>query len=600
MARVEWAAIGGDEVETVVAVLLYNKFPRAVRVRPSQGDYGIDVLVPAAADPAVVNVYQIKKFATNLTAGQKSQIEESFRRLMIGLVRRGVPVGDWYLVMPLDPTLDNRDWFDAMPDAVIAAMFAYEKLALTDGEQRRITEWRTAPGRIIDWKGLIFCEALTSEFWFVPDYYLHGGRERLRGAVADIAQLLHVDRTLPAADEVDTTAVLAPADIREHLGRLQRALDGDPHYRYGLSLDPAPPPLHDEPGLIAATQEIRADGSCITFRIYARFAESLNQRPVPIKVEFEFADGTPEHEAFEAWTKYGKPVTVPASIDADLPGGLGGPLTHGTVSFLPPDDGSQFVLRMRLQLPDGSAGPELAFTMVSMTGRDRTGVWSRGTDEAGVLTTEGLLDITGKTNTMSFSLAPLNGRNPADVLPGVRFAAGLRHPNVLQMAGQYGPYFDYDELSAEWELVPPFVLRLVEALAALQERTPTPIAIPDLETLSVEDFQAILSTGSLIAGRTVVGTWSPTTFPLNPTFEVDPDATYELAVIMPLTLTLGNQRLELGAVQDLYLSARLSRGDDGSVLASPAQQDTGYRRFLPGVPTPTPPYQIGARLAPDA
>jgi hypothetical protein len=394
--------------------------------------------------------------------------------------------------------------------------------------------------------------------------------------------------------------VLAPADIREHLGRLQRALEGDPHFRYGLSLDPAPPPLHDERGLLAATQEIQADGSCITFRIYTRFAEALNQRPIPIKVEFEFTDGTPEDDAFESWTKYGKPVTMPASIDADLPGGLGGPLTHGTISILPPGDDSQFILRMRVKPPEESAGPELAFTMVSTTGADQTGVWSRGSDAAGVVTTEGLLDITGKTSTISFSLAPLTGRNPTDVLPGLRFAAALRHPNLLQMAGQYGPYFDYDQLSAEWDLVPPFVLRLVEALAVLQEQTPTPIAVPDLETLSAEEFQAILSTAALIAGRTVVGTWSPMTFPLNPAFEVDPGTTYQLAVIMPLALTLGGQRLEFGAVEDLLLSATLSRGDDDSVLASPAQQDMAYRRFLPDVPTPTPPYQIGARPAADA
>jgi hypothetical protein len=129
--------------------------------------------VPAAANPDVVDVYQIKKFATNLTTSQKFQVEESFRRLVIGFVRRRIPVGDWYLVMPLDPTLDNRDWFNAMPDAVIGAMFADEKLKLTDDEKRRIAGWRTATGRIIDWKGLVFCEALTSEFWFVPDYYLH-------------------------------------------------------------------------------------------------------------------------------------------------------------------------------------------------------------------------------------------------------------------------------------------------------------------------------------------------------------------------------------------------------------------------------------------
>ena len=167
------------------------------------------------------------------------------------------------------------------------------------------------------------------------------------------------------------------------------------------------------------------------------------------------------------------------------------------------------------------------------------------------------------------------------------------------MAPQYGPYFEFGHLGAEWDLASPVELRLVEALALLQERTSTPIPVPDLATLSAEDFQAILSTASLIAGRTVVGTWAAMSFPLNPAFEVDPDATYQLAVTMPLALTVGGRRrLEFGAVEDLLLSVRLSRSDDGSVLASTAQRDTAYRRFLPGVPTPTPPFQIGAWPAP--
>jgi|GEM_PF-2965470 hypothetical protein len=36
MARVEWAALSGDEVETVLSNLLYNTNERALRIRPSQ------------------------------------------------------------------------------------------------------------------------------------------------------------------------------------------------------------------------------------------------------------------------------------------------------------------------------------------------------------------------------------------------------------------------------------------------------------------------------------------------------------------------------------------------------------------------------------
>ena len=119
--RTEWLALGGDEVETLLANLIYNHDGRAIRIRPSQGDYGIDIIIPAAAKPEKWDVYQVKKFAQNLTSGQKAQIVESFGRVLVGMLRRNVPLNDWYLVLPLDPTLENYlDWLKGMPEEAIA------------------------------------------------------------------------------------------------------------------------------------------------------------------------------------------------------------------------------------------------------------------------------------------------------------------------------------------------------------------------------------------------------------------------------------------------------------------------------------------------
>jgi hypothetical protein len=41
VAPVEWTVISGEQAETVLANLTYNEHPAAVRVSPSQGDYGI-------------------------------------------------------------------------------------------------------------------------------------------------------------------------------------------------------------------------------------------------------------------------------------------------------------------------------------------------------------------------------------------------------------------------------------------------------------------------------------------------------------------------------------------------------------------------------
>ncbi|MGO8963738.1 hypothetical protein [Mycobacterium sp.] len=89
---VEWSELETGQAETLLAVLLYNEHPQTTRVRPSRGDYGIDVLNPNDSAPETFDVYQIKYFPRSLTLGQKGQVEKSFRRLLIGLVRRRILV----------------------------------------------------------------------------------------------------------------------------------------------------------------------------------------------------------------------------------------------------------------------------------------------------------------------------------------------------------------------------------------------------------------------------------------------------------------------------------------------------------------------------
>ena len=50
--RVDWGSRDGNEVEAVIANLVYNEYGRAVRVRPGQGDFGIDVIIPATETPS--------------------------------------------------------------------------------------------------------------------------------------------------------------------------------------------------------------------------------------------------------------------------------------------------------------------------------------------------------------------------------------------------------------------------------------------------------------------------------------------------------------------------------------------------------------------
>ena len=44
--RIPWERISGDEAETIIAVYVCRENPDAVKVRPSRGDGGIDLITP--------------------------------------------------------------------------------------------------------------------------------------------------------------------------------------------------------------------------------------------------------------------------------------------------------------------------------------------------------------------------------------------------------------------------------------------------------------------------------------------------------------------------------------------------------------------------
>lgn len=602
MARIEWAALSGDEVETVVSMLIFNEHPRATRIRPSQGDFGIDVVVPHPGDSPSADVYQIKKFATNLDSSQKRQIEDSFQRVLVGLVRRGIPLADWYLVMPLDPTIENAlDWFAELPDVVISRMSSDEKLRLTEEEIRTITAWRQRPGRVIEWKGLTYCEALASKFWFVADYYLHGGSERIKSAVTEVAKILQRDITLPDADaDASNTSILEPHEIRGHLERLGRVLDGDPHFRYGFSVDPTPPPLHEEPGLIAAAQEIAPDGMCITFRIFERFAEALNERPVPIKMRFQFEPGSAEQRAFDDWRKYGKPLTAAVDMDADLPGGLGGSFSNATARILPTSGGTQYENRYRIIGPDGATLAELRFSLTSTTGLDRTGAWIQGQDASGIVAIEGELDAADQSGKLGFSFNDPTGREAVEVTAAIDFMASLSHPNRLQIAAKYGPFHDFQDIPEAEAPFPLFVARYISALATLQGHTSTPIAVPDLTTVTGRDAQTVLRAANLLDGQTIVGTWTAMEFDTDDSVALDLEGHYQLATIEPLTAVIGADAVTLGAVQNTLMSVKLVELGDGRIRAEPHLNNTAQQVYAPDEPVPPADRKpVRSRPAPD-
>lgn len=587
--RVDWGSRDGNEVEAVIANLVYNEYGRAVRVRPGQGDFGIDVIIPATDNSEPWDVYQVKKYAANLNSTQKTKIIESFSRLLIGLVREGLPINDWYLVTPLDPTVikDLRGWFNDLPESAISHAKALDREPLTGDEEAIAREWLEAPDRKIEWKGLPFCDSLAAKYWYVVDYYLYGGRDRIRDVTDSLAGLLAGDMKARKRSEAEPgdgpAALLEPSEIIDHLTLLDSVLDTDPHFTYGHGISPTLPAMEYEPGLVAATIQSLPNEKWLFFKIYQRSAQSLEERPIPIHLEFTFAQGTPEHEAYDQWMRYGKPFEAPARFSLDLPGGLGAEDKEGTVSVPAPHERDAYQLRMRVVDPEGTTLADLEFAMRSTAASDGTGAWATGTDPSGVMDNEDFYDIApDAVQRVNFTLAPLGGQVAATVQPAVRFARYLEAPNKIQLAGPVGMFKDMIELDGAQGMVPPSIDRFVTSLATIQSRTTQVIRIPELTEITNGEIRDIHRVATLIDGDTSVGKWRREAIEGVAPGSMEVGEHIQIQLDIPLRVRIGAEVLEVGTVEQTILSATVVETDGTTVYIEPNLNDTVHERLVDG------------------
>lgn len=322
--------------------------------------------------------------------------------------------------------------------------------------------------------------------------------------------------------------------------------------------------------MVAATIQSLPNEKWLFFKIYQRSAQSLEERPIPIHLEFTFAEGTPEHEAYEQWMRYGKPFEAPARFSFDLPGGLGAEDKEGTVSVPAPHERDAYQLRMRVVDPEGTTLAELEFAMRSTATSDGTGAWATGTDPSGVMENEGFHDTApDAVQRVNFTLTPLVGQVAATVQPAVRFARHLEAPNKIQLAGPVGMFNDMIELDGAQGMVPPSIDRLVTSLTTIQTRTTQVIRIPDITEITNGEVRDIHRVARLIDGDTNVGRWRREAIQgVAPgSMEVGEDIQIQLDI--PLRVRIGGEVLEVGIVEQTILSATVADVDGSTVFVEP-------------------------------
>jgi hypothetical protein len=549
--RVAWATLEPALTENVIAIMLCRQNPSAMRIRPSQGDGGIDVITVTAAGWVVD---QIKYFSASLTASQKTQVRNSFDRLRAYATEQRMRIAEWHLVVPVDPTNEERIWFDGLT---------------------------ANAGYPCEWHGLSHVEGLAGAYQDVIDYYLHNGRERLETLVGQLSEVIRLGYMLGEGG----SRPLAPSEVQTGLLGLYAAINAhDPHYRYSFSVDAEFPEISPEPYLVAGFQK-KTDVACVTFKIYAKYAEAPKDRPVPITVRLAFPSASAETEALQAFHDFGAPATVEdpegnqIEWNAELPGGLGGIFRGGRFTFGPArtDDAEPYRIRLQILDPDGQEISTCGLQMEPVTtGISGVGVRANGVEDHGVFRLELRTNLVNQRVNMTLTTIDLAGKHPDDVLPGLRVVVAMHPPNKWRFAEPHGPMNDPAATipgAVDVSLGP--ALMLIEALAVIQRHTAEQITIPDLTSVTQHEAGELVRLAFLLREGSVEVRWTPFDLGLPDAPAPAGNPPQSMSIERPCTVRLGGREIVLGTVRYELMSAQIES-------VTPVEDGFVRVRFVPG------------------
>ncbi|UQX09359.1 hypothetical protein [Candidatus Mycobacterium methanotrophicum] len=560
MARVEWTRQEGDDIEAVVGMFICSDFPNAVRVRPSQGDGGVDIFVPGPQGFAKQRaVYQVKKFYSNLTSSQKRKITRSFENVVAASSKEGWEITEWHLVMPLDVTDHNlANWLKK----------------LTAGAEFRC-----------ETHGLLYCDTKAAQYRKVVDYYMRDGKERLQAAVDDLTAIIarRVDR--------QPNEPLVATDVMTDLASIYNALnDHDPFYRYEFGVSdspPAPNPSSAEPGLVGV-HATRHDSVWIAIKIFALSLESLRERPIGGQLQFSAPEDDDElGEQFQKFIDYGAPVTMPpgtVSGSLDLPGGLGGELQGASLQVLAaPEGGQADPAELALAIVEPDSDTVIASTTIRRIEQSagQAGVRSVFADQADLFTLEMLVRAGHLEGSMNLDVEyNLEGRRPGQLIDSLKVLSAWQSPNRLAFGRTYGPS-DYGvvatiptdgaEDSGNWA-------QICEALAQLQNHVSVLLKMP--AEMSRDEALDIIFAAKLVSGQAVpaskAGPYTVHHEGNPPQIARDAALTYEFVAIRAVTISLAGQEFAVGK-EALFLLGRYTEIEDGHSTIEPLSDGVSVR-----------------------
>lgn len=569
MTKVNWERSSGEQVEEYVAALLLLRNPDGNRITPSRGDGGVDVQIPV--ESGGYEFYQIKRFSTALKGAQKRQIKKSWDTFL----DRTAPtcdVASWNLVMPYDPTKENREWLSELTGSA---------------------EFQ------INWIGRTQLDVWAAENPRLFEYYFGDGKSRTEELIEHMTNLIQTTaKPDMAAGSEDERVKAAERGAAATVALLD---DVDPFYRYEYEVRQADFDAlsHETIGaarareVFVSIQPIEGTDYFFILHIIARCSESLSFSPIRMSMAITATPGTAEYDELRKFWKFGLPPrNLPVTISG-YEGPAGGPcegIGYIDLFEVPVSRDALPPLEIEIEANDESVGVHVVDVdnVQYGSGMDGDGGYLQLSDKSNVFSLTMLVTSTKELHDLSVERSALGGRKPHDILPALRFLSAVAGGGkmTLRVRGGGAELLKIDVRSPHGmpHTEPHYRgIEFVESLAEIQRHVFGVVLVPSENDLSEHEIRELIQCARLLRGENIVRKWSELSMtvkdpePLHGTFK---NASGEGMLMWQkrLVVRIDDDEIDTGYVlQTVCKSVRIADRSAGSIYRA-----GDLVRFVPG------------------
>lgn len=512
--RIPWTRYSGEDVESVLATFISLEERNAIKIRPSRGDGGIDLIV--YLDAETVDIYQIKKFAENLKNSQKAQIENSWQKLSPTLAVLQVKINSWHLVMPLDPTNENLRWAKELVEP---------------------------SGTKFIWDGLSRVDGWASKYPEVIDYYFSNGKEEVSEYAAKQLSMAN----LPDCSD--------PVILENRLRDLCSNLDKlDPYYAYSVHVlseyDKRDDFCTRAPGVVMSQILVTPGSGRIAIDVIEKTPIASMLHPLTFSVKI-IAGTDEEKEQAQNFIEYGMPFTsLPAEVidqDCQLPVGRSYEgFRRGIIKSF--DLNTSNCIRSASLFWEGCGELQL---IVDKTTHGTKGVFFSAHDDTETFKLNFKWDASqpGGTLNYEFSFSNLANKRSRDVARTYRFLSEATDKKVdLRINGTIALSFNLDIRDDLIDLINK-IYGLAVALETVNRAADSEMPFPDVYKTTKGEIANLRDAARLLDGESVVYSWESHWFNLVGDKVQNLECPSLALWIKPLTVRLGDRVVFCGFAQ---------------------------------------------------